>query len=157
MYLKKGRCQDLNIKTKYFDEVEINEEDIITFQNGLPGFLEEKQFVLMNLEDTVFQVLQSVTTEGLAFIVVNPFQFKADYSFVLDDQVVEQLQIESNEDVTILSIVTLKESLKQSTVNLKAPLVINAKRKEGKQYIIQKTDYTTKESIFTALNKKEDE
>jgi len=147
----------LIIQTKYFDEVEINEADIIKFQNGLPGFLDEKQFVLMNLEDTVFQVLQSVETQALAFIVVNPFQFKSDYEFVLDNQVVEQLKIESDEDVTILSIVTLKDSLKESTVNLKAPLVINAKTKEGKQYIIQKTDYTTKESIFTVPIQKEDE
>ena len=147
----------MNIQTKYFDEVEIDEADIIKFQNGLPGFLDEKQFVLMNLEDTVFQVLQSVETQALAFIVVNPFQFKSDYEFVLDNQVVEQLKIESDEDVTILSIVTLKDSLKESTVNLKAPLVINAKTKEGKQYIIQKTDYTTKESIFTVPIQKEDE
>ena len=145
------------IQTKYFDKVEINEADIIKFQNGLPGFLDEKQFVLMNLEDTVFQVLQSVETQALAFIVVNPFQFKSDYEFVLDNQVVEQLKIESDEDVTILSIVTLKNSLKESTVNLKAPLVINAEIKEGKQYIIQKTDYTTKESIFTAPIQKEDD
>ena len=146
----------MNIQTKYFDEVEIDEADIIKFQNGLPGFLDEKQFVLMNLEDTVFQVLQSVETQALAFIVVNPFQFKSDYAFVLDNQVVEQLKIESDEDVTILSIVTLKESLKESTVNLKAPLVINVKQKEGKQYIIQKTDYTTKEYIFKTVNQKED-
>ena len=145
------------IQTKYFDKVEINEADIIKFQNGLPGFLDEKQFVLMNLEDTVFQVLQSVETQALAFIVVNPFQFKSDYEFVLDNQVVEQLKIESDEDVTILSIVTLKNSLKESTVNLKAPLVINVEIKEGKQYIIQKTDYTTKESIFTASIQKEDD
>ncbi len=147
----------LMIKTKYFDVVEINEEDIITFQNGLPGFLEEKQFVLMNLEETVFQVLQSVTTAALAFIVVNPFSFKPNYSFELDDQVVEQLKIESSDDVTILSIVTLKDTLATSTVNLKAPLVINVKQKEGKQYIIQKTDYTTKEHIFNQVNQKEDD
>jgi len=147
----------LNIKTKYFDTVEINEEDIITFQNGLPGFLEEKQFVLMNLEETVFQVLQSVTTAELAFIVVNPFGFKPNYSFELDDQVVEQLKIESSDDVTILSIVTLKDTLATSTVNLKAPLVINVNQKEGKQYIIQKTDYTPKEYIFKTVNQKEDD
>ncbi|GEM01717.1 flagellar assembly factor FliW [Halolactibacillus halophilus] len=146
----------MKIKTKYFDEVEINEEDIITFQNGLPGFLEEKQFVLMNLEETVFQVLQSVTTKALAFIVVNPFGFKSDYSFELDDQVVEQLKIESSDDVSILSIVTLRDTLAASTANLKAPLVINVKEKEGKQYIIQKTDDSTKEYIFKTVNQKED-
>lgn len=147
----------MKIQTKYFDEVDINETDIIQFQNGLPGFLDEKKFVLLNLEDTVFQVLQSVETVDLAFIVVQPFQFKADYMFELDDQVAEQLKIESEEDLTILSIVTLKDSLKTSTVNLKAPLIINHKTKEGKQYIIPKTDYTTKESIFLQTDKKGDE
>lgn len=147
----------MKIQTKYFDEVEINEADIIQFPNGLPGFLDEKAFVLLNLEDTVFQVLQSVETADLGFIVVQPFQFKADYRFELDDQVAEQLKIESEADIMILSIVTLKDSLKTSTVNLKAPLIINHKTKVAKQYIIPKTDYTTKEYLFLPIDKKEDE
>lgn len=147
----------MKIQTKYFDEVKINEADIIQFPNGLPGFLDEKAFVLLNLEDTVFQVLQSVETADLGFIVVQPFQFKADYRFELDDQVAEQLKIESEADIMILSIVTLKDSLKTSTVNLKAPLIINHKTKVAKQYIIPKTDYTTKEYLFLPIDKKEDE
>ena len=37
----------MKISTKFHGEIEINDQDIITFQSGIPGFLDEKKFTLL--------------------------------------------------------------------------------------------------------------
>lgn len=145
----------MQIDTKYFGEVEINEADQVVFKQGLPGFLDEKAFILLNFDQqAIFQVLQSTQTPGLAFIVVDPFKFVSDYQLELDDQMVEHLEINEEKDVLIMSIVTLNDAVKTSTANLKAPIVINQVKGLAKQYIQPASDYTTKELIFTGLREK---
>ncbi|GAB2545176.1 flagellar assembly protein FliW [Gracilibacillus alcaliphilus] len=146
----------MQIRTKYFGETEINPEETIHFSQGLPGFLQEKQFVLLGLEENgFFQVLQSTVTEQLAFVVVNPFLFVEDYQLQLEDTVLEQLAIKHEQDVMVLAIVTVKDPLACSTANLQAPIVINHTNKRAKQYIIKSQHYTPRETIFQQAEKKE--
>lgn len=75
------------IHTKYHGQMNIKEEQIILFESGIPGFLEEKQFVILPLsEDSPFVALQSVTSENLAFIVVSPFIFLRIMNLTLMNQ-----------------------------------------------------------------------
>jgi len=125
------------IKTKYLGDVEIAENKILKFESGLPGFNDEKEFALLNFPgNETFQILQSISNENLAFIVTNPYHFYTDYEFTLNAQIRESLQIEQSDDVLVLAIVTLKDTINKSTMNLKAPIIINRKLKYGKQYII---------------------
>lgn len=137
------------MKTKYHGEIHIDENEIITFANGIPGFLQEKKFVILPFgEDTGISVMQSVSNSQLAFVVTNPFFFYQDYDFTIDDQVVEQLQLESEKDVTIYVILTVQDPFEKTTANLQAPLVINSKGKLGKQVILTNTNYQTRHAIF---------
>ena len=47
----------MKILTKFHGEIEINEPDIFTFESGIPGFLDEKKFTLLSLDETPFFVL----------------------------------------------------------------------------------------------------
>lgn len=135
----------MKIETKYLGPVEIDEEKVLTFSSGLPGFTDEKKFALLNFPDSdTFQILQSMKTSNLAFIVTNPYQFYNDYEFKLDKQIRENLQIKQAENVLVLAIVTLKETIYESTMNLKAPLIINRELKYGKQYILNDQTYSMK-------------
>jgi flagellar assembly factor FliW len=141
----------MNIQTKYFNEITIEEKNIIHFEHGIPGFLEEKQFVLLPLtEDNVYYVLQSVQTSELAFVVTNPFLFFKDYDFNLDDATVEQLEIKDATDVAVYSILTLQDPFEKSTANLQAPIIINTKNNHAKQVILNDEKYTTKHPLFKA-------
>ncbi|AXI10016.1 flagellar assembly protein FliW [Oceanobacillus sp. 143] len=136
------------IQTKYLGEVEINREKIIQFPSGLPGFGDELEFVLLHLPNNqVFQILQSTTTANVAFIVTNPYLIYGTYEFELDDNMLETLQIKDEKDVTVFSIVTLKDPFATSTLNLKAPIIINTTNKLGKQYILNTDIYQSKASI----------
>ncbi|WP_243290289.1 flagellar assembly protein FliW [Bacillus sp. FJAT-47783] len=139
----------MNIRTKYHGEIEIQQEEVIEFPSGIPGFLEEKQFVVLRLEDeSPFYILQSVQTPELAFVTVIPFHYFRQYEFDLDEKTLAQLKIQDENDVIVYTILTVKEPFEQTTANLQAPVIINRKAKLGKQVILTNTNYQTKHPLI---------
>ncbi|QOR66252.1 flagellar assembly protein FliW [Cytobacillus suaedae] len=146
----------MKIETKYHGEVEINENDIISFESGIPGFLEEKKFtVLLFSEESPLYILQSLMTPQLAFVCANPFSFFKEYEFDLSDSIVEKLDIESEEDIIVLVILTVHEEFQKSTANLQAPIVINTKKQIGKQIVISDSQFTTKHLLNNSFTEQE--
>lgn len=139
----------MKIDTKYHGVVEIEETEILHFEKGIPGFLAEKQFVLLALsEDDDFYAMQSVETAELAFIISNPFGFFPEYDFKLEESIVEELEIESGKDILVYSILTINEPFEKTTANLQAPLIINSKNRKAKQVILYNEPFSTKHPIF---------
>lgn len=142
----------MKIQSKYLDELTIDQSKIIQFHSGIPGFLEETEFILLDLPgNTIFQTLQSINTSELAFIVTSPYDFYPDYEFKLNSQLLEKLEIKKKEEIVVLTIVTLVSPFKSSTINLKAPIIINSIRKLGKQHILNDENYPTK-ALITSSN-----
>lgn len=140
----------MHIHTKYLGEMEIEDQKVITFPAGIPGFNDEMEFVLLDLPDNpIFQVLQSIHKVNTAFIVTNPYHFYHDYSFELEEDLLDRLDIQSEKDVVVLTIVTLKDPFHTSTLNLKAPVIINPASKMGKQYIVNRDEIPAKAPIVT--------
>ena len=129
------------INTKYLGEVEIEASEILSFHHGLLGFQEYKEFILLPLDaDLPLALLQSTEEATIGFVVAFPFAFKQDYAFDLSEEDKEDLHIEKEEDVLTYSIVTLQETFEDSTINLLAPIVINTKKKLGKQIVLQDSE-----------------
>jgi flagellar assembly factor FliW len=137
----------MKLQTKFEEIVEVKESDILRFEQGLPGFEEEKQFVLMAMEGTPFSILQSVTTTELAFITADPFVFFKDYDFELSPSDQEQLKVKKPEEVSVQVIVTVADHFEKSTANLKGPVVINYKKNIGKQVVLNEVKYNTRHYI----------
>jgi flagellar assembly factor FliW len=139
----------MQIKTKYHDEIKVNEDDIIHFEKGIPGFSEEKEFIILPLsEDQAFSVMQSISTEYLAFLVVSPFHFFSEYDFQLEDLAVEELSLKSEKEVQVFSILTAEDPFENTTANLQAPIIINTTNQKAKQIILNDGQYKTKHPIF---------
>ena len=135
----------MEILTRDFGKVNIDEDKIIEFPDGLPGFKEENEFVLLPLdEDSLFVIMQSVNTPELAFITIEPRNIIKDYEFVISEKTEELLQIEGIEDIILLNIVNIKDKLQDMTINLAAPLVININKNLGKQIILDDSKYPVK-------------
>ena len=147
----------MKLNTKNFGELDIDEEKVIAFPEGLPGFEAEKEFIIINNEDeeNPFCWLQSVSNPDLAFVIVNPFLIFTDYTVDLPETVQEKLKIKDEKDVAVYSIVVVPEDLKKMTANLLGPIVINARERLGKQVILDDSRYTTKHYIFPQENRGE--
>ncbi|WP_368930136.1 flagellar assembly protein FliW [Bacillus pumilus] len=139
------------IQTKYHGEVKIKEEQMINFSNGIPGFLDQKQFVILPLsEESPFLVLQSLKSAELGFIVSSPFLFFNQYEFDLDETVVEILEVEDANDVEVMVILTMESSIEKTTANLRAPIIVNRKNMKAKQVILHDSAYHTKHLLEVA-------
>ncbi|TYR80121.1 flagellar assembly protein FliW [Priestia megaterium] len=137
------------MKTTYHGDIDCKNKQLITFEKGLPGFLDETEFVILPLpEADVFHVLQSTKTAELAFIVAEPFQFFPDYDFKLDDASVNQLQLQSGSDAAVYVVLTMSDHIEKITANLQAPILINTKTNLGKQVILNSESYQTKHPLF---------
>ena len=144
----------MKLLTKYHGEQVIEEQDLIAFEDGIPGFPDERKFVLLRLtDDESFFVLQSVMTSNLAFIVTSPFLTYPNYEFKLDDEIVESLGL-AEEHISVFSIVTAKDPFEESTINLQAPLILDTKKGIGKQIILNQTHYQTRTPLFPKVESK---
>ncbi|MEQ2527515.1 flagellar assembly protein FliW [Bacillaceae bacterium CLA-AA-H227] len=128
----------MQIQTKFLGEVDIQEEEIIVFEDGIPGLEEYRQFVILSLgEEMPFSVLQSLEEAQIGFILADPFKIKQDYAFDLPDNEKESLAIVTPTEVITQVVVSVKEPFEQSTINLLAPIIINVNNRKAKQIILQ--------------------
>lgn len=145
------------INSLRFGELEVADEQVVHFENGIPAFEEEREFVLVIPDMSApYAFLQSLSTPELAFLMARPFVFFPDYEFVLNDDIEEQLELKNEEDLDIFTMVTVPGGeIKKMTTNLLAPIVINKKNLKAQQYVLEKTNYTTKHALFPAEGSKE--
>lgn len=138
-----------SIESTQLGTLEFLVENVITFDLGIPGFEDEMQFIICTGDkESPFAYLQSIDNKDLTFILANPFIFFSDYQYELDNNIEEELEIESLEDVATWGIVSITDDIKKASINLKAPLIINIRTKKGRQYIIQEINYLTRTPLF---------
>ena len=143
------------VKTKHFGEIELEEEKIITFDEGLIGFEDKKRYtILFNNESKskgTISWLQSLDEPMLALPVVSPIVAMADYNPIVEDEVLASLGELNDENLVILLTLTVPSDLTKMTVNLKAPIIINADTRKGCQAIAENSDYVVRYGIYKEL------
>ncbi len=145
------------IETTHFGTIEINQADILNFEEGIIGFEDVKKFGIIDSEDpeSPFKWIQAVDKPELAFALVDPFKIKKDYDFDLTDEEVEYLGVKDASEVMVFSIVVVPEDIKKISMNLKAPLIINKSNNKAAQIILDTDKYTVRHLILDELQKQE--
>ena len=133
----------MQIRTKYFGQVTYEAGDVLHFQNGLFGFEQEKQFLLLPFADGGGTLLcfQSVATPELAFVAMNPFSLKPDYAPLLEKAELESLGVEKSQDLSFYALCVVRSPVSESTVNLKCPVAVNEDTGAALQTILEDGDY----------------
>ncbi|MCR5438275.1 MAG: flagellar assembly protein FliW [Selenomonas sp.] len=144
------------VNTLRFGEIDIDEGKIVHFEDGIPAFEEEHEFVIIPYDDeSPYVFLQSLSTPDLAFLMTMPFVFFPEYEFELDDESQAKLGIEEQEEMLIYSLLTIPGGkVSEMTANLMAPVVVNTTNMQARQLVLDKSRYTTKHRLFP--EKKED-
>jgi flagellar assembly factor FliW len=146
----------MKLTTRIFGEVEIDDSKIISFPNGIIGFPDLKKFTLMYDEekgsDTI-KWLQSIDEPNFAMPVMDPLVVCPDYKPEVDVNITNDIGDIENNDLLILVTVTVPHDLKQMTVNLMGPFIINIKELKAVQTIIDNDDYPVKFPIYDILQK----
>lgn len=117
----------------------------IKFRKPLLGFDNLVEFEIVDVEiNRIFKEVNSLEDENIGFLAISPFDMDENYEIKLSDNDIKELEIENPEDVLLLNIITLGDSLATSTVNMRAPIVINIKNKLASQIVIQNDKYDIK-------------
>lgn len=136
------------IKSKFFGEIGIDEKSIVTFEEGIPGFSNLHKFAVINDGSNEYiSYLQSLEQESVCFIMMPPVFVEKDYDIEISDSTVRKLGIEKPEDVKLYAILTVPESFKNTTANLKAPIVVNTGNNKGIQEILDDERYSIRHRI----------
>lgn len=151
----------MQITTRYFGEIEIDNEKILHFEEGLIGFENLKKFTLIynsEKEDTKNIIwLQSLDEPMVAFPMINPFHVMTDYNPVVNNEVLDSLG-ELNEDNTAIFLtLTVPSDISKMTTNLKAPIIINSETKKGCQVIAENSEYVIKYNIYDVIQRMKEE
>lgn len=130
----------MKVNTRFFGEIEIEDDKIIKFEKGIIGFPDMKNFTLIFDQESEDQNsiswLQSMDDADVAFPVLDPLIVCPDYNPQVEDELLKPLGELREDNLFVLVMVTVPTDIKQMTVNLKAPIVINTDTKKASQLII---------------------
>lgn len=113
----------------------------ITFTAPIPGFEAEREFEVVALDaHGVLYTLRSLRTTGLRFVVAAPGRFFPDYKPSLMPADVAALGVSDGDEVLLLVVVTVTNSIADATANLLAPIVIAAERATAVQLVLPDAD-----------------
>lgn len=136
----------MKIHTKFFGSVEIEEINIISFEEGIPGFEELSKFVIIDVEDNKnLKCLQSLENPDVCLLIMIPWQYFENYQIELTDKEIKELEIEKETDTLVYNIVTVRND--KVTANLLAPIIINVIKNKGRQIILQNKEYEIRQEI----------
>lgn len=142
------------LKTKRFGEIEVSDDKIIHFKEGIFGLEHLKKMIVIILEQTKpFYWLQAID-EDISFPVISPFEIDSEYSPIIDDSVFEKINLKNETDLLVLSVAVIPDDIKRMTANLAAPILINIADNYGCQVLIEKGDYDIRHPIFNVIYEK---
>jgi flagellar assembly factor FliW len=146
--LGEGLLAMINLFSTRFGDLEIAEEDILTFADGLIGMEHCQQWVLLgDAENSALGWLQSVDRPEIALAVVSPRRFVPDYQIRVSKRDILALGLAEPVRAQVLAVVShAGESL---AMNLKAPLLVHVEQRLGRQ-IVARDDHSVQHRLVAA-------
>lgn len=137
----------MKVQTSRFGEFEVRDSAVIEVVGGIIGFPGLTRFVLLEYSPP-FSWLHSVENKELAFVVVNAAEFGDNYTIPLPygDRT---LDLQETDDVAIMNLVSVRSDPSMTTVNLKAPVIVNLRNMKGRQLVLDDPKYSIRFPLFT--------
>jgi flagellar assembly factor FliW len=136
----------MQINSQRFGIVELDDDAVLTFPSGIIGFSREHAFALIPHQGSSYLAwLQSVTTPELAFPVVSAHAFGDKYPDVPVGHAARAAGVQGDESDYAVLVVLCAPIGQAATVNLLAPVVVNAQTRTGAQVILEGSRFSTRE------------
>lgn len=145
---------DLEIATRHFGKVNINEEKILEFSEGIFGFEELSKFILLydgGEEGNPFAWLQAIDDQDVCLPLVNPMLWYPDYSPEVDDDVIECIGELDQSALDIYTVVVIPDKIEKMTTNLRAPIIVNHNTKKAVQVVVNDDEYDIRHNLYDQL------
>jgi len=142
------------LDTKHFGKLDIDEDRIIAFEHGIPGFPDDKRFIIVtdiDEPDSLYCWLQSVDDGAVSLVLIDSLLAMPHYNPLVNEGDIEDLGEIDLDDIVSFNVAVIKASMVESTINLKAPIIINEKTKKGKQVIVTNDEYSIRHNLVDCI------
>ncbi len=151
----------MRVETRIFGTVDIAEDKIIRFPGGIVGFPDLTDFALVHDEENGpsggIRWMQSLQETNFAMPVIDPLAVVSDYNPTVEDELLKGIGALKEENTLVLVTITVPKDIKQMTVNLQAPFIINADTRMAAQVIVDPDKYPVRFPIYDILEKMREE
>lgn len=125
------------LRSELFGALDISDDDLIQFKEGLLGFPECRTWALLRGSKEGSAWLQSADHSALVFLLVDPFIFFEGYAADLSEGELRRLHATDSSNIAVFAIVTLPiDGNSFCTANLQGPVVLNLKERRGIQVVL---------------------
>ncbi len=133
----------MTIETDYYGTIEYEPGDLITFQDGLFGFPQLHDFLPLRLSEDNDSILMLISIEEkrVVFVIINPLFLDPDYEPILTSEELSYLGVSDVGELSCYVICVVKDNYRESTVNLKCPLLIHPSTRQAIQVIMENSPY----------------
>lgn len=140
----------MKIATSRFGEIEVDSQSVIHMPGGMIGFPQAEQFVIIRHHpDSPFYWFQSVDQTDLAFVIVDPLNFKPDYQIPVSKHLLAEMKAQSRQELSVFVIVTIPTGQPEAmTANLLGPLVISTEARLARQLVLDEKHYSHRHPIM---------
>ncbi len=151
----------MKVETRIFGTVDIDESKIIILPKGIVGFPELTKFAIIHDEEkgpkNAIRWMQSMDEPTFAMPVIDPLVVVPDYNPMVDDELLKDLGEIKEDNTLVLVTITVPKDIKNMSVNLQAPFVINADERKAIQIIVDTDKYPVRFPIYDILEKMKEE
>ena len=152
---------NMQINTKWFGTVEINDAKVITFEKGLIGFEDCSRFAIVyeteDKKEKPIMWLQSLDEQALALPIIKPEYIVDEYAPDVEDELVYKLgENVKSDDLMIFVTMTVPSDLTKMTCNLKAPIIINTATMKAVQAVAANEDYVVRFPVYNLLKERKE-
>ncbi|NLL36510.1 MAG: flagellar assembly protein FliW [Fretibacterium sp.] len=139
----------LTLMTERFGTVYYTEDDVVFFPRGLPAFENNRSWILVGEEENAIKWLQNLEDGSLAMPVTAPDAVLPDYNARIPEDELELVGSLDLADLALLIVVSIPEAAPWNmTANLRAPILLNLKKRRAVQVIVLNEEYPIRHVVF---------
>jgi len=138
----------LTIDSTRFGTIEISDDAVLTFPDGLVGLPGTRYALIAQHDHTPFFWLHSADEPAVALPVTSPWLWFPAYEVRVSDDDQAALELAAPEEASILCVVRAAGHVDDFTVNLLAPVIVHAAKRIGRQVINEATGYDVRQPLF---------
>ncbi|MCF7936676.1 MAG: flagellar assembly protein FliW [Synergistales bacterium] len=140
----------MELKTTRFGTLTLREQDIITFEKGVPGFPTYKKWLLVGDENSPIQWFQSTDDPDVALPVTSPGLFFGSYNAKIAPSERQAIGDPPDEHLSLVVVLTIPAAEPwKMTANLRAPIIINQSNRKARQTAVLDDSYQIRQPVFS--------
>jgi flagellar assembly factor FliW len=151
--LRKAAAANITVASRSLGAIDVDTQDVVDFVAPIAGFADAVRYALLphtpltSADAVSVAWLQCLDAPFHAFVVTDPWLIAPDYAPEIADSDADDLGLDSFHEARVLAILTIPGDPTDISINLRAPIVVNAAQRRAKQVVLLGDEYSTRHPV----------